>query len=35
MNKIVGGEELEDDPEPVATSFKVLRKKTTDDIQEG
>ena len=35
VNKIVGGEELEDDPEPIATSFKVRRKKTTDDIQEG
>ena len=35
VNKIVGGEELEDDPEPVATSFKVRRKKTTDDIQKG
>ncbi|HII28096.1 MAG TPA: RlmE family RNA methyltransferase [Candidatus Poseidonia sp.] len=34
VNKIVGGDEIEADPEPVASSFKVRRKKTTDEFEE-
>ena len=34
VNKLVGGEEIEEDPEPVASSFRVRRKKTDDGLEE-
>jgi len=34
LNTILGGEDIEDEPEPVASTFRVRRKKTSDDIEE-
>ena len=34
VNKLVGGDEIEDDPEPVASSFRVRRKKSNDGLEE-
>ena len=35
VNKIVGGDEIEADPEIVASSFRVRKKKTSSDLEEG
>ena len=35
VNKLVGGDEIEADPEPVASSFRVRKKKTSSDLEEG
>jgi len=35
VNKIVGGNEIEADPEIVASSFRVRKKKTSSDLDEG
>ena len=34
VNKLVGGDEIADDPEPVASSFRVRRKKSSKDLEE-
>ena len=34
VNKLVGGDEIADDPEPVASSFRVRRKKSSEDLEE-
>lgn len=34
VNKLVGGQEIEADPEPVASSFRVRRKKTDGGLEE-
>ena len=35
VNKIVGGDDIEADPEIVASSFRVRKKKTSSDLEEG
>lgn len=35
VNKIVGGDEIEADPDIVASSFRVRKKKTSSDLEEG
>ena len=34
VNKLVGGDEIEADPEPVASSFRVRRKKSNNGLEE-
>jgi 23S rRNA (uridine2552-2'-O)-methyltransferase len=34
LNKLLGGDEIEDDPEPVASTFKVRRKKSDGGFEE-
>jgi 23S rRNA (uridine2552-2'-O)-methyltransferase len=34
LDVVLGGSEIADEPEPVASSFKVLKKKTKEDIEE-
>ena len=34
VNKILGGDEIEPEPEPVASSFRVRKKKNTSDFEE-
>lgn len=35
VHKIVGGDEIEADPEIIASSFRVRKKKTSSDLEEG